>query len=101
MSDQKNEARKVTRLKKFLTRLFSKNKIFHGTRFAQTPGNFYCFLANAAKFLMPRLHLTRTFLLFNLVYSDFVSSFASTFYQRYYETYGIVAFKNYGNIVVF
>ena len=50
---------------------------------------------------MPRLHLTRTFLLFNLVYSDFVSSFASTFYQRYYEIYGIVAFKTYGNIVVF
>ena len=41
------------------------------------------------------------FLLLNLVSSDFVSSFASTFYQRYYETYGIVAFKNYGNIVVF
>lgn len=41
------------------------------------------------------------YLLLNLVYSDFVSSFASTFYQRYYETYGIVAFKTYGNIVVF
>lgn len=42
-----------------------------------------------------------TFLLLNLVYSDFVSSFASTLYQKYYETYGIVAFKTYGNIVVF
>ena len=42
-----------------------------------------------------------TFLLLNLVYSDFVSSFASTFYQRYYENYGIVAFKTYGNIIVF
>ena len=31
------------------------NKNFHGTRCAQTPGNFYCFLVNAAKFLMPRL----------------------------------------------
>lgn len=47
------------------------------------------------------LYFYLLFLLFNLVYSDFVSSFASTFYQRYYETYGIVAFKNYGNIVVF
>ena len=37
------------------------NKNFHGTRCAQTPENFYCFLVNAAKFLMPRLHLTRTF----------------------------------------
>ena len=99
--EQKNEPRKLTRLTKICTRHAASNKISHGTRYAQTPGNFYCFLANAAKFLMPRLHLTRTFLLLNLVYSDFVSSFASTFYQRYYETYGVVAFKNYGNIVVF
>ena len=50
---------------------------------------------------MPRSGVNRTFLLLNLVYSEFVSSFASTFYQKYYETYGIVAFKTYGNIVVF
>ena len=52
--EQKNEPRK-------LTRLAATNKNSHGTRCAQTPGNFYCFLANTAKFLMPRLHLTRTF----------------------------------------
>ena len=46
---------------KIRTRHTATNKNFHGTRFAQTPGNFYCFLVNAAKFLMPRLHLTRTF----------------------------------------
>ena len=97
----KERTKKVSRLTKICTRHAASNKNFHGTRCAQTPGNFYCFLVNAAKFLMPRLHLTRIFLLLNLVYSDFVSSFASTFYQRYYETYGVVAFKNYGNIVVF
>lgn len=47
------------------------------------------------------LYFYLLFLLLNLVYSDFVSSFASTFYQRYYENYGIVAFKTYGNIIVF
>ena len=46
---------------KIRTRHTATNKNFHGTRCAQTPGNFYCFLVNAAKFLMPRLHLTRTF----------------------------------------
>ena len=97
----KERTKKVSRLTKICTRHAASNKNSHGTRYAQAPGNFYCFLANAAKFLMPRLHLTRIFLLLNLVYSDFVSSFAFTFYQRYYETYGIVAFKTYGNIVVF
>jgi hypothetical protein len=97
----KERTKKVSRLAKIYTRHAATNKNFHGTRYAQTPGNFYCFSANAAKFLMPRLHLTRIFLLLNLVCSDSVSSFASTFYQRYYETYGIVAFKTYGNIVVF
>ena len=46
---------------KIRTRHTATNKNFHGTRCAQTPENFYCFLVNAAKFLMPRLHLTRTF----------------------------------------
>ena len=101
VSNWRFSQRKLTRLTKICTRHAASNKNSHGTRYTQTPGNFYCFLANAAKFLMPRLHLTRTFLLLNLVYSDFVSSFASTFYQKYYETYGIVAFKTYGNIVVF
>ena len=40
---------------KIRTRHTATNKNFHGTRCAQTPGNFYCFLVNAAKFLMPRL----------------------------------------------
>ena len=52
--EQKNEPRKLTRLKKFLTRYAESNKIFLGTRFAQTPGKFYCFSVNTAKFLMPR-----------------------------------------------
>ena len=50
----KERTKKVSRLKKFLTRYAESNKIFLGTRFAQTPGKFYCFSVNTAKFLMPR-----------------------------------------------
>ena len=46
---------------KIRTRHTETNKNFHWTRFAQTPGNFYCFLVNTAKFLMPRFVRYRTF----------------------------------------
>ena len=67
---------------KIRTRHTATNKNFHGTRFAQTPVNFYCFLVNTAKFLMPRLHLTLTFLLFNLVCFAFISYFTTAYYQK-------------------
>ena len=54
LTEQKNEARKLPRLAKICgfvacakirTRPAATNKNFHGTRFAQTPGNFYCSLS--------------------------------------------------------
>lgn len=83
VSNWRFSQRKVTRLKKFLTRHFSKNKIFHGTRFAQTPGKFYFLSATTAKFLMPRLHLTRTFLLLNLVCFAFYRTLQLLIIKRY------------------
>ena len=45
---------------KICTRAAATNKNFHGTRCAQTPGNFYCFSVNHTKFLMPRVAERRT-----------------------------------------
>ena len=83
LNEQKNEARKLTRLKKFKRGTLAKNKIFHGTRFAQTPGKFYFLSATTAKFLMPRLHLTRTFLLLNLVCFAFYRTLQLLIIKRY------------------
>ena len=85
--------------KNFLRGSLDKNKIFHGTRFAQTPGKFYCFSVNTAKFLMPQLHLTRTFLLLNLVCFPFISYFTAAYYQKLYNLW-LCAIKTCGNIAL-
>ena len=84
---------------KIRTRHTATNKNFHGTRFAQTPGKFYFLSVNTAKFLMPRLHLTRTFLLLNLVCFAFVSYFTTAYYQKLYNLW-LCAIKTCGNIAL-
>ena len=83
---------------KIRTRHTASNKNFHGTRFAQTPGIFYCFLVNAAKFLMPRFSRKSNFFVFDLEYSNFISNFTTANCKnlctlRYYviKTYGTIA----------
>ena len=85
--------------KNFLRGSLDKNKIFHGTRFAQIPGKFYFLSVNTAKFLMPQLHLTRTFLLLNLVCFPFISYFTAAYYQKLYNLW-LCAIKTCGNIAL-
>ena len=84
---------------KIRTRHTATNKNFHGTRFAQTPVNFYWFLVNTAKFLMPRFSRKPNFFVFDLEYSSFILNFTTSNCKnsctlRYY------VIKNYGNIAI-
>ena len=84
---------------KIRTQHTATNKNFHGTRFAQTPVNFYCFLVNTAKFSMPRFSRKPNFFVFDLEYSTFISNFTTANCKnlctlRYY------VIKNYGNIAI-
>ena len=55
LTEQKNEVRKLPRLAKIYgfvayAKIRTTNKNFHGTRCAQTPGNFYCSLSMPLNF---------------------------------------------------
>ena len=70
---------------KIRTQHTESNKNFHGTRFAQTPGNFYCFLVNAAKFLMPRFAVYHPYYMFDLVCYVFISYYTNANYKKIYN----------------